>query len=819
MALNSINTNVAAYYAQSNIGKASDMASSSISRLSSGDRIVRAADDVAAMSAGTSLRTNVTTLRMALVNTSQGSSLLQVADGALSQVTDILQRQKAIAVQAGAGSLTEQERSFLNQEFTNLTSEIDRIADQTNFNGVTLLDGSLFEKTELVQETGAAASAGGSITVNTFADADALVGETIDLNGQTIEFIDAGAAAGAGNIGVNIDTITTTGTAAAASGTLADAMEILANTLNASSNSAISAAEYTANNNTLEIAMRSGGELGNSYEIDLASFATNANFTVEGRETNTTDVFTLQGGADLGIGQGDTTGVGTIGDSIISSMDQSKSSMTINFTNTALTDFTDGTAAISIDDGAGALIAFNLEDSGTLTATTEVDIENASTKEEYLDAIVNTINSYAGTANNDFVVAQIEARRDGDNIIIESRDVGDIVQTDGATAITASTTGITGAVIAGDPQLANGETAGITTSGVTNEAFTGTIQGFSANFTGVNNVVDLEISVGESTYSASALNVSSDQTVRFVSEAGDYFDIDLQGGSESLNVTNQAGADELSQRLDVAFSSITFQQDREISSFAAAGDILTGTDKTGSLTGSSLSLQGDDFSDVSVTEVRVSAPLSGLDNGVIELDINGVTYRSEGDVGSELGANSVTRFTSLEDASDVVTFRAGDTAIEFDTDSKAAAFQEALTKALGIGEGGDTLKFQVGSTVEDTLQVNIGNIRSETLFQGVDLNVLTAESAAQASEALDFALDSVTAVRAEVGALQSRFDFAAANVESSLQNQDAARGVLLDTDISAESTAFATAQVQLQAGISVLAQANQLPQNLLKLIG
>ena len=133
MALNSINTNVGAYYAQSNIGKASNTASLSIARLSSGDRIVRAADDVAAMSAGTSLRTNVTTLRMALINTSQGSSLLQVADGALSQVTDILQRQKAIAVQAGSGSLTSQERSFLDQEFQNLSEEIDRLVEQTNF--------------------------------------------------------------------------------------------------------------------------------------------------------------------------------------------------------------------------------------------------------------------------------------------------------------------------------------------------------------------------------------------------------------------------------------------------------------------------------------------------------------------------------------------------------------------------------------------------------------------------------------------------------------------------------------------------------------
>ncbi len=175
MSLNSINTNIAAYSAQSNINKASNQASSSIARLSSGERIVRAADDVAALSVGTSLRTNVTTLRQALVNTSQGSSLLQVADGALAQITDILQRQKAIAVQAGAGSLSDSERGFLNQEFQNLTLEIDRLAGQTNFNGVSLLDGSLSERVDVTDNKTAATQGTGSIS---FTD-NALAGNTI----------------------------------------------------------------------------------------------------------------------------------------------------------------------------------------------------------------------------------------------------------------------------------------------------------------------------------------------------------------------------------------------------------------------------------------------------------------------------------------------------------------------------------------------------------------------------------------------------------------------------------------------------------------
>src|ERR1041384_6477777 len=108
--VSSINTNIAAYYAQANIGIASNNASASVQRLSSGNRIVKASDDVAALATGTSLRTQVSALKAALINASQGTTLLQIADGALSQITDILQRQKAIAVQAGAGSLDNAAR-------------------------------------------------------------------------------------------------------------------------------------------------------------------------------------------------------------------------------------------------------------------------------------------------------------------------------------------------------------------------------------------------------------------------------------------------------------------------------------------------------------------------------------------------------------------------------------------------------------------------------------------------------------------------------------------------------------------------------------
>jgi len=153
-----------------------------------------------------------------------------------------------------------------------------------------------------------------------------------------------------------------------------------------------------------------------------------------------------------------------------------------------------------------------------------------------------------------------------------------------------------------------------------------------------------------------------------------------------------------------------------------------------------------------------------------------------------------------------------------DSAEKALAVQSALKTAFGATAGSSALSFQIGAAANDTLSVSIGSAKTSSLYAGKSLNVLTQSAATEASDQLDTALQTVTTLRASVGALQSRFNFASANIQIAVQNQDAARGELLDTDVATESTAYATSQVKLQAGISVLAQANQQLQNLLKLI-
>ncbi|MCP3985136.1 MAG: flagellin FliC [bacterium] len=114
----------------------------SMQRLSSGRRITRAADDPAGLAIGLRLAARVRSTVRAQRNALDGVSLLQVGEGALNEVSDMLVRIRELAIQAASGTLSDRERSLLQQEADGLIQEIDRIANVTEFNGASLLDGS-----------------------------------------------------------------------------------------------------------------------------------------------------------------------------------------------------------------------------------------------------------------------------------------------------------------------------------------------------------------------------------------------------------------------------------------------------------------------------------------------------------------------------------------------------------------------------------------------------------------------------------------------------------------------------------------------------
>ena len=139
----SIQTNVAALNAQRNLQGTMATLDSSLSKLSSGYRITKAGDDAAGLGISENLRAQIRSYNQAQRNAFDGVSVIQTAEGALNEVSNILIRMRELAMQSASDGMSDTERGYLNTEFGALISEIDRIAGTTEFNGQKLLTGSL----------------------------------------------------------------------------------------------------------------------------------------------------------------------------------------------------------------------------------------------------------------------------------------------------------------------------------------------------------------------------------------------------------------------------------------------------------------------------------------------------------------------------------------------------------------------------------------------------------------------------------------------------------------------------------------------------
>ena len=160
-----INTNYLALVSQSHLQKSQSALGTAIERLSSGLRINSAKDDAAGFAIAERFLSNIRGLSQVARDTSDGVSLAQTAQGALSATNDSLQRMRELAVQAGNGTLSSADREKLQKEFEQLSGEVDRVAKSTAFNGQKLLDGSFSAATFQVGP-----SAGDNVTVGGMAN-------------------------------------------------------------------------------------------------------------------------------------------------------------------------------------------------------------------------------------------------------------------------------------------------------------------------------------------------------------------------------------------------------------------------------------------------------------------------------------------------------------------------------------------------------------------------------------------------------------------------------------------------------------------------
>jgi flagellin len=174
-----INHNIASMSAMNSLFKTGRDMNKSLEKLSTGLRINRSSDDAAGLAISENLRAQVRGIAQAQRNALDGTSMLQIAEGAANEISDILQRMRELSIQAANDTLTSVERGYADEEFSNLRDEINRIASVTNYNGVDLI----------------------SSVSGRFGSANA--------TSNNVFWIDAGATIGVDSITITIDTMTT----------------------------------------------------------------------------------------------------------------------------------------------------------------------------------------------------------------------------------------------------------------------------------------------------------------------------------------------------------------------------------------------------------------------------------------------------------------------------------------------------------------------------------------------------------------------------------------------------------------------------------
>jgi len=137
-----VRTNVASMKASGQLGKTTRALTKGLERISSGLRINRAADDAAGLGVATNLETATISQQQGIRNAYDGISIIQTAESATNEITDILQRMRELAIQSASDTLDNDERAYIEDEFTQLQDEVRRISANTEFNGVQLTDGT-----------------------------------------------------------------------------------------------------------------------------------------------------------------------------------------------------------------------------------------------------------------------------------------------------------------------------------------------------------------------------------------------------------------------------------------------------------------------------------------------------------------------------------------------------------------------------------------------------------------------------------------------------------------------------------------------------
>lgn len=839
-----VNTNVPSISSQRYLMESRREMETSMERLSSGKRINSAADDAAGSAISGRMDTQIKGLNMAIRNANDGISLTQTAEGAMDEVTDMLQRMRELSLQAVHGVNNDTDRAALDAEVQALKAEIDRIADTTTFNNQKILNGSYDQLFQIGKDSG----------------------DTFKISIGDIGTSSLGLAAG--------------------SGTVADPTNTLISArVTEMTNVAFSTGDIVINGAQVD-GMVSADDIS-----DLATKITTsvANVTASGFNTV---VAKVAGSGSISANQVaiKVNSIGSVGDAdyqvarevqidASSSMDELVANINKAFIDGEVTASVNGDGKLVLSNNTGSTISI-ADESGTDGA-----YDGGTGFIVDTDAITAAITYASGTVSTGFVkltstddtsisvdvgnsqLASPGAVSDLTNLgfqrIIEDptgnpyQVIGGQLTTDGFTA--AATIGRSSTTLQADLTINNVEIydATLSAASTTFQGKLDLINAFSDEtdvvasayyeksfdmsnmrfvatrqvaVNGTNVAYGADLAAFETNLNAATATTGLTATVsgtNLILSGEGVQNVTLTDQDFSLSDTVQvrdarASEDtgELSVFLSIGTADVTAGRTFKLDISSTTDGVIHSTATASSFTYTVLADQSaadvaSAFRDLIHTNIIANGAVDTADYGnLVSASAAQLAFFSPAHVGSATITLSVVQVTAdfqafSGDVADIASIRL------------SASNNAPISVELGEGstEGHHGLKeLNVGdSTFDANAPTNLVGTTTANTVAG--MSVATSAGAQSAITALDAALQQISDARASLGATENRLTHTVDNLSNVVENTAASQSRILDADFAAEAAQLARAQVLQQAGTAMLAQANAAPQNVLSLLG
>jgi flagellin len=809
-----INTNTASINAQFNLNKVNQEMEKAMEQLSSGKRINSAGDDAAGIAIAARMESQVRGLNQAMRNAADGQSLVDTAEGAMDEISNMLQRMRELALQASNDTNSDNDRESLNLEIDALMDEIDRVVSTTAFNGKNILDGTA----ELNFQIGSQAGQNMNVAINSMGT-NALGSLTgAPASNANLASSNQGTAAEVTEVKMSFssdDTYSfnlTIGTAAAVS---------ISGDVSNSSASDISGAINTALTNADLDEYASATFSGGVVTLKDTSGAAIAVDTFASTGSGTATYTTINGGAlssevvNLG---GATANIGT-----------TFVTAAANTNYVAAADATSGTAAVftelmatSGDTTYFADVTTWADtdfDGGGSASHLEVDFGDFSVTVALTDATdVGTFAQAINAEQSAFTFsAVIEDDGNGEldySLKAVANSVGVVANAPTIKVIDDDGTTITDSTAIGASTPLTQTTAGVDAADAVTET------GGTKLYLQLNGNDDYAFTLAESGLTGSDIDLAFSYTG--TSASRDAIATQLQtalnaGGTSTFSVENVNGRIAITNQDNNALSLTAFTSE-------GSGTILASTDAADASTQGISQLLDDDVNAVSASTTTAGAAVATVVDLTFTADDTYAFKISDGTRTAVIDATAV----ATDDAADLeaaINYGLEQAGMDASITVAEAAGTITLTQAAGREIAVSNFRSDgVGSMLVDAGANTDGG--ASYLNDGLGANastlstiaITTASKASDAIQVIDRALQDIASERANLGAVSNRLDHTISNLGNVVINTEASQSRIEDADFAKVTGDLTKSQIMSQAATAMLAQANASKQGVLSLL-